>query len=222
MTIFASCSQSSAPPAPTTTNSAETEQTSGTKKDDSLGSADDELGDADGEVSSGTAFNYGGANIGDEEDKANVTKCHEEGKVYDRFLEAGATCSSLPLAKLDCTKSGIKAVLSDSQKASFEEKMSGSFDGWELDQCGDCPEDSDNALCKSTTGGKQTGTKVFFVTEEGDEIKGKALVLPVRPNGSQGSDGSGAGSGSGTGTGLGSGTGTGEGTGTDDPFALTH
>ncbi len=175
LTTFASCSQSSAPPPPSPTNSAEAEETAGTKKAEKSGSTskDDELGGADGEVTSGTAFNYGGANIGDEDDKANVTKCHGDGKVYDRFGDEGGACSSLPLAKLDCTKAGIKAVLSDSQKKSFNDKLSGSFAGWELDQCGDCPEDSDEKLCKSTTGGKQTGTKIFFVMEEGDVPKAK-------------------------------------------------
>ncbi len=217
MAFAASCDSAKSPPAPETGTGTATEKDSSTKKPvDKLGNDDT---DTSTEVATGTTFNYGGAKVGDDADQADVTKCHSDGKIYDRFASDGAKCSDLTIAAVDCTKEGLEDKLSDAQKTDFESKLSGTYDGWMLDQCADCPADGTNELCKSTQGSKQTGTKVFFVKEESDTVTGKAMVLPVSygPGPAQAGGDSSTSTGtanksSGTETGTSSGTGSGTGT----------
>jgi len=102
-------------------------------------------------------------------------------KLYDRFSGDAGTCSDVDLASMDCTKDGIEKLLTANQKTQFEAELNGAYNGWLIDQCADCPPDSNSDLCKSTVGDKQTGTKVFFVLEDARGLRGKAIVLPVRP-----------------------------------------
>ena len=55
--------------------------------------------------------------------------------------------------------------MSDKQKKDFKKALEGALDGYEMDQCLDCPPDSGEELCK-VKGDIKTGTKIFFVKEE--------------------------------------------------------
>lgn len=183
--IGLSCSSSSAPPAPPSNSTAEDETYSDKSKaleKESLDDDDDEEDD-DEEDEKESAFNFGGAEIGEKEIVDAVKKCLDSEKFYNRFDEDDALgkCTKLSLAKVDCDKKGLKKVLSDKQVEQFQTALSGDYSGWEMDQCLDCEADADEDLCMNSSGKEQVGTKVFFVKESGNEISGKTMVLPVRP-----------------------------------------
>jgi hypothetical protein len=128
-----------------------------------------------------TSFVRVGADIGDDETKEAVKTCLDSGKVFDRFATEVGECTKVSLAKVDCTLDGIRAILTTNQKSQFETALAGPYQGWLLDQCGDCSKGSGAVVCKSSEGAEQVGTKLYFVKEDADQIKGKAMVLPVRP-----------------------------------------
>jgi hypothetical protein len=199
------CAGGSAPPPPSpVATSADTTRDSsssdGSSDGSSSGGSDGQLGgSSDGsggttDTGSGTSsdsgtgttvnrpYVYGGAPLGSDTDQAAMNKCLDQGMFYDRFANGGSgTCTQLALAKVDCTQSGIDAVLSANDKTSFDGLISGSYSGWSFDQCLDCAPGASSAQCTSTAGAAQTGTKIFFVQQSGSTINGKSIVVPERP-----------------------------------------
>jgi len=189
----AACDSASAPPPPSTVaagNSTGDASDSSTSQDESdsgdttLGggtSCSDTSGTSTASLTDPVSFDVGGADVGDDDTKKAVTTCQGSMKLFDRFSGDSGVCSDVDLASMDCTKDGIEKLLTANQKTQFEAEINGAYKGWLIDQCADCPEDSTSDICKSSIGVKQTGTKVLFVLEDDQGLRGKAIVLPVRP-----------------------------------------
>jgi hypothetical protein len=186
--FLAACDSSTPPPSPpasATTPSEDEEFSSKTvSKTEEL---DEPKEDDEEEDEKASEFNFGGADLGEKEVVDAVKKCVDAGKFFNRFDsdEAVGTCTKLSLAKVDCESKGLKKVLSDKQLEQFQKAMSddssSGYKGWTIDQCLDCEKDSDEDLCKNSSGKEQVGTKVFFVKEVDTVLSGKSMVLPVRP-----------------------------------------
>lgn len=176
-------SSSSAPPPPATSKSPDEGEFSAKNKTLESEPIDEEEETVEEEEEPAGAFNFGGAEIGEKEIIDAVKKCLESENFYNRFDEKDALgkCTKLSLAKVDCDKKGLKKVLSEKQLEQFQTALDGDYSGWEIDQCLDCEKDADEDLCKNSSSKEQVGTKVFFVKEEGNEVSGKTMVLPVRP-----------------------------------------
>jgi hypothetical protein len=148
---------------------------------------DDEETKNEEEEAKRSAFNFGGAKIGEKEVVDALEKCLESGKFYNRFDEDETLgkCTKLSLANVDCDSKGLKKVLSDKQLEQFNTALaddtSSGYKGWTIDQCLDCKKGSDEALCQNSSGKEQVGTKIFFLQVADSETKGKSMVLPVRP-----------------------------------------
>lgn len=127
------------------------------------------------------AFVTGGAAVSDRDTREDVSKCLGQGYFFDRFAGDFGVCTDLPLAALDCHLAGLSAVMSAKQREQFQAAIGGSYKGWLIDQCLDCKSGVSDPLCESRAGKAQVGTKIFFVQEENTEIRGKTLLLPVRP-----------------------------------------
>lgn len=125
----------------------------------------------------------GGADIGEEGIKTSVKICNAEGFYYDRYQGEKGTCSKVALAQVKCTEKGLLKLLTEGQKEQFKKSIKSTYKGWLLDQCIDCPKNTPNELCANKDNENQVGTKVFFVSfdESTNEIRGKAMFLPVRP-----------------------------------------
>lgn len=123
------------------------------------------------------------AEIGDEATRTASKACHDQGLAFDRFNGDTPACTTVKLALVDCTADGLRAALvSKTQTEQFDQAMTANYSGWTIDQCVDCPPGNSEVLCTNqSTGTAQVGTKVFFLQEEAEQIKAKAMVLPVRP-----------------------------------------
>lgn len=142
---------------------------------------DTDFDDDSGELTpSGASYDFGGADIGDDETKREVQDCHDDGNVYDRFSGDAGKCGKLQLAAIDCTLKALRGLLTDKQKTQFNDSLAGKYSGYEIDQCGDCEKDSDQKACDP--GDSKEGMIVFFVKEvnEEEEIAGLTMFLPHR------------------------------------------
>jgi len=140
--------------------------------------AEDVEGDDESE-SSALSYNYGGADIGDDATKKAVQDCHENGYVYDRFNGSGGECGKQHLAAVDCTLDALRALLTENQKDQFNANIDGKYDGFDIDQCGDCEADSAVAACDAGDG--KEGMIIFFVKESEDEAgDGLSMFMPNR------------------------------------------
>ena len=200
--VAPACDSAPAPMAPIASASGSTDKkTSGSGEKDGSTSSDDgeKFASASGEqASSGSGsastsgsepskFQRDGAqSVGDDAQKQEVKACAAKGNFFDRFGDPKATCTQIALAKLDCTKAGIEAAIASSAnlKSQFAKSITGDYAGMEIDQCIDCPKDSDIELCKTGTPSApptRGGTKVLFVKLEGQRIDGKRMFIPIRP-----------------------------------------
>lgn len=169
------CDTEKAPEAPSTSSSAQrVDQSKGDQPID-----EEDLDDSDATAAS--KINFGGAKVGDPDTRDEVTECLDDGKFFDRFKGDMGSCTKLDLAKVDCSKSGLQKIMSAKQRAQFKDSLAGTYKGWLVDQCVDCGPKSDSPTCENKDGEKQVGTKVFFVIEEDTEIRGKSMLIPVRP-----------------------------------------
>lgn len=176
LVAFATACGHQAPPAAPTTEAA-----SAQRPDQSSHESSDATKEDDEDTAEKASYLTGGAKVGDEDTQKDVAKCLEGKTFYDRFSDDAGTCTELPLAKVDCTLKGVKAILSAKQRKQFDDAMDGNYKDWLVDQCVDCAEGSDDELCKNADGDAQVGTKLFFVREENSEIRGKVMLIPVRP-----------------------------------------
>lgn len=171
--LFGACTDSPAPTPPSTPTGTTTE-TSGT-----LGSDNTPEFTADNTPATVTAT---GANIGPEAIRKAVATCNAAGNFFDRYANDGeGDCLLEKLAKTVCSVEHIKTLLKGNEKTSFADAMVDAYDGYEIDQCLDCPEDNSSDLCKASNGERQIGTKVYFAKEDGDQLLGKARLITVRP-----------------------------------------
>jgi hypothetical protein len=133
-------------------------------------------------TSSSTKYKRLGADVGDEETKKNFKKCVDAEGFFDRFANEGeGKCvKDIKLALMDCTLESVRKNISADAKRSLNEKLAGDFDGYELDQCLDCEEDSPTKLCRNESKA-QVGTKLFFIKIEDNTLQGKTLVMSTRP-----------------------------------------
>jgi hypothetical protein len=173
--LLTACGQQSSPPPAPQSETASAERADQSSHESSDATAEDDADDAQ------TSFLTGGAKVGDADTQKDVTKCLDAKTFYDRFSDDSGTCTELPLAKVDCTLKGVKAILSAKQRKQFDAAMAGNYKDWLLDQCVDCAEGAEDELCKNADGDAQVGTKLFFVHEEDAEIRGKVMLIPVRP-----------------------------------------
>lgn len=153
----------------------------GSGTDDEEADKDDENGvDAEKEPKT---YQRPEAEIGDEATRTASKACHDQGLAFDRFNGEAPACTTVKLALVDCTTDGLRAALvSKTQTEQFDQAMTANYSGWTIDQCVDCPPGNSEVLCTNqSTGTAQVGTKVFFLQEEAEQIKAKAMVLPVRP-----------------------------------------
>jgi len=57
-------------------------------------------------------FNFGGAAVGDETTKSAVKECVDKGNFYERRTDQTVGCTTMKLAKIDCTDEGVKSAMS--------------------------------------------------------------------------------------------------------------
>lgn len=123
-------------------------------------------------------FDCGGDRI-QESAYPDVSSCHEKGRFYDRS-DDGGSCTKVKLAKIDCTEKGLKKKMTDEQKDDFDDALDGALEGYEVDQCIDCPPDGDEEFCE--IGGKyKQGTVVFMVLEDQKKVKRTSFQVAGRP-----------------------------------------
>lgn len=145
-------------------------------------STDDETQEGQNQLKEPTTFLRTPAAVGDKETKTAVKQCIDQGFAFDRFATGTGGCTGVQLAKVDCSVDGISKILSAKQLEQFTAALAGSYSGWQIDQCLDCPKGGTDELCQNTDSGiQQEGTKIFFVKEEAGQIKGKSMLLPIRP-----------------------------------------
>lgn len=148
--------------------SAETPESSVKELDSSESSAD---------ASVSKKFNTGGLPLGSESMQEALKKCHEKIKYFDRAKEE--CVESAELFQGDCTKEAISAKLEEKQKKNFDDLLSGeTLKDYKIDQCVACPKSSSNDICKSKSGAKQDGLKIFFAKDDAGEIKIQSLNIP--------------------------------------------
>lgn len=116
-----------------------------------------------------SSFDYGkGARFGPDNLLSAMDSCTEKGKFFDRVLvdslpdeatesQYSAGCTSLTLAKIDCTKEGvISHTEAKSKDESFTKKVKDNIQGltlggFEVDQCLICLKGSEEDLCQTGT-----------------------------------------------------------------------
>lgn len=100
-------------------------------------------------------FNFGGAAVGDDSTKSAVKECVDKGNFYERRTDQTVGCTTMKLAKIDCTDEGVKAamtkVVRDIWVSKFEcdPTATGCLKGFMVDQCLDCPTWDANDTCRS-------------------------------------------------------------------------
>jgi hypothetical protein len=170
------------PPAAATENTPSDQYQTDDESDSNADSDDNYDDDDDSEDPDDDNSDFTGADIGTETTKQEVSECNGKGKFYDRYANDGeGECKSAKIAKTECSVENLTSLLKGSEKAAFESAVEGAYDGFEIDQCLDCPKNNSIELCTASDGAKQTGTKVFFVKESAEEIRGKARLLSIRP-----------------------------------------
>jgi hypothetical protein len=118
------------------------------------------------EESSPASFDYSkGARVGVDNLLSALDSCTEKGKFYDRALinslpddatvtQFSAACTSLVLAKIDCSKDGVIShneakSKNESFNTNVKDNIQGlTLGGYEVDQCLICLKDSEEDLCQ--------------------------------------------------------------------------
>lgn len=128
---------------------------------------------------SGVALNYGGALVGDEATRAEVKKCVDQGKFYERRDNPKPGCTDIKLAAISCTDSTITSIMDAKDKSAFEGFMKADLAGFTLDQCMDCSQPVGNPYCEGTPTKKvkDPGVRLFLVKELSNMIEIKTVYI---------------------------------------------
>ncbi len=128
---------------------------------------------------SAMAVNYGGANIGDEDLKAAVKKCLDQGKFFDRSSSVTGACTSYKLAEVSCTDSTITTMMDARDTEDYKKIMSKDLPGYTLDQCLDCSSPVGNSFCEGNKAEKEKlpGTRLFHVKVTGTVVDIKTIYV---------------------------------------------
>jgi len=179
---FLSCESPSPPPMPSPVDEGDGSEL-GEESDGKTKKANTKGKSSDGPDLTPVNPSIGGASVGDEGMKTSVRICNTQGFYYDRYSGEKGTCTQVALAPVSCNEKGITKLLTRSQLKQFNESLTSTYDGWMIDQCIDCPPNTEGELCKSKSGDPQVGTKIFFVRPDpgSEELRGKSMFLPVRP-----------------------------------------
>ncbi len=125
------------------------------------------------------AVNYGGASIGDDDLKAAVKKCLDQGKFFDRSSSVTGACTSYKLAEVSCTDSTITSMMDARDTEDYKKIMSRDLPGYSLDQCLDCSSPVGNSFCEGnkTEKEKLPGTRLFHVKVTGTVVDIKTVYV---------------------------------------------
>jgi hypothetical protein len=131
---------------------------------------------------SSASIDCGGAEVDEAEDK-DLSDCHSKGMFYDRFSKDAPECSKFKLAPFDCTASGIKAQMNETQAESFQDALGDSLSDYEIDQCLHCPNEVSGDLADlcEIKGEVKSGVKIFFISSSDTELTGTAVRIPALP-----------------------------------------
>lgn len=135
--------------------------------------------------SSTRTFNFGGADLGDDDAKAALKSCVETGFFYDRSKTNADACTSYALAKLDCTDDGVKAAMSAGIRRAYENNLKNDdptygLAGFIVDQCVDCPTADANPVCASATAGnpgKRAGFLIMLLKQNGAHLQSRKQFI---------------------------------------------
>jgi hypothetical protein len=135
-------------------------------------------------------FNFGGAAVGDETTKSAVKECVDKGNFYERRTDQTVGCTTMKLAKIDCTDEGVKSAMSkvvrDIWVSKFEcdPTATGCLKGFLVDQCLDCPTWDANETCKDFAEvgkgneQKKAGFIIHLVKESGTVLTPRRVFNP--------------------------------------------
>ena len=130
--------------------------------------------------SSATAFDYGGAALGDEMAKANAQSCIESGKFFDRKAKPQPTCTVAQLAKIVCREDALKESMGPVRRAEYDRIKNRLMPGFDVDQCIDCAATASRKTCQETVGRPEirSGTLVTLVKEIDGDINVRTIFIP--------------------------------------------
>lgn len=117
-------------------------------------------------------FNFGGAAVGDDTTKSAVKECVDKGNFYERRTDQTVGCTTMKLAKVNCTDDGVKAAMSGivqglwASKFKCEPTALGCLKGFLVDQCLDCPTWDANDTCRE-----------FVLPGKGNEQKKAGFII---------------------------------------------
>jgi hypothetical protein len=135
-------------------------------------------------------FNFGGAAVGDATTKSSVKECVDKGTFYERRTDQTVGCTSMKLAKVNCTEEGVKLamtkVVRDIWVSKFEcdPTANGCLKGFLVDQCLDCPTWDANETCKDFAAvgrgneQKSAGFIIHLVKEESTGLTPRRVFNP--------------------------------------------
>jgi hypothetical protein len=135
-----------------------------------------------------TTFNFGGAAVGDSTTKSAVKECVDKGNFYERRTDQTVGCTTMKLAKVNCTDDGVKAAMSTVVRGAWESKFAcdtdGCLKGFLVDQCLDCPTWDANDTCRefgaAGKGNEQQkpGFIIHLVKESGTGLTPRRVFNP--------------------------------------------
>lgn len=135
-------------------------------------------------------FNFGGAAVGDDTTKSAVKECVDKGNFYERRTDQTVGCTTMKLAKIDCTDEGVKSamtkVVRDIWVSKFEcdPTATGCLKGFLVDQCLDCPTWDANDTCRDFAAPgkgneqKKAGFIIHLVKETGNVLAPRRVFNP--------------------------------------------
>lgn len=133
-------------------------------------------------------YNFGGAPVGDDTMKAEVKACVEKGTFYERRTDKTVGCTTMKLAKVNCTADGVRAAMSIPVRDTWDSKFltdgEGGLKGYLVDQCLDCPTWDANSVCaelaipRAGNESKRAGFIINLVKQEGTGISLRRAFNP--------------------------------------------
>ncbi len=133
-------------------------------------------------------FNFGGAQVADSATKSAVKECVDKGLFYERLTTKTVGCTTMKLAKVNCTDDGVKASMSTVLRQAYENLFKadgeGSLKGFLVDQCLDCPTWDANETCRElaepTKGNEQKkpGFIIHLLKESGTGLTPRRVFSP--------------------------------------------
>lgn len=134
-------------------------------------------------------FNFGGAPVGDNTTKSAVKECVDKGFFYERRADKTVGCTTMKLAKINCTEDGVKVAMNSVTRPIWTAKMamdvsSGGLKGFQIDQCLDCPTWDANSTCAEFGAAgkgneqKKSGFIIHLIKQDGTGLTPRRVFSP--------------------------------------------